>query len=156
MLSGQPWAVGLNPFGIGNSRNDFCATGFTFNMDERNRKSFGTKLFVGLLLFFCVLGVLAIAIPNFIKARAIPSAQPCINNLRQIEAAANEFALENHKNIGDPIIFPDDLTPYIRLNREGKIPSCPVGGVYSIKKIGDKPTCSLGKANTDGYLHELP
>jgi len=125
-------------------------------MNERNRKSFGTRLFVGVLLAVCALGLLVVAIPNFVKARATHSASACVNNLRQIDAAANKFALENRKNIGALINFPDDLTPYIKLNREGKIPPCPEGGVYSIKEVGEKPTCSLGKANTDGYLHELP
>ena len=39
--------------------------------------------------------------------------------------------------------FPNDLTPYIKLNSAGKIPGCPNGGIYSIKKVGDFPTCSL-------------
>ena len=68
----------------------------------------------------------------------------CINNLRQIDGAAQEFALEYGKTNGEAINFPTDLTPYIKLNKDGKIPTCPQGGVYSLKKVGDKPTCSLG------------
>ena len=78
----------------------------------------------------------------------------CINNLRQIDAAANEFALEHSKTNGSPINFPDDLTPYIKLTKDGKIPSCPQGGVYSIKKVGEPPTCSLG--TTVNPPHVLP
>ena len=78
----------------------------------------------------------------------------CINNLRQIDAAANQFALEKNLKTGDKINFPDDLTPYIKLNKEGKIPSCPQGGIYSIKRVGDTPTCSLV---TNGFpWHALP
>jgi competence protein ComGC len=127
-----------------------------FNMGEHNRKSLRTKLLVGLLLAICGFGILAvIIIPNLIKARPIHNAQPCLNNLREIEAAANQFAIVHHKVVGDPINFPDDLTPFMRLNSDGKIPSCPWGGVYSMKRVGDTPTCSLGKTNTDGYLHTL-
>jgi Icc-related predicted phosphoesterase len=42
-------------------------------------------------------------------------ANACINNLRQIDAGANQFALENHKTNGEAINFPDDLTPYVKL-----------------------------------------
>ena len=70
----------------------------------------------------------------------------CINNLRQIDAAANQFALEHHLTNGDAIHFPDDLTPYIKLNSLGKIPGCPEGGSYSLKRVGELPTCTLSTA----------
>jgi hypothetical protein len=73
---------------------------------------------------------------------------------RQLDAAANEFALENHLTNGARINFPSDLTPYIKLDRQGKIPPCPDGGVYHISKVGDTPTCSLGNTVTPG--HYLP
>ena len=88
--------------------------------------------------------MVVIALPNFIKARSTSARNPCINNLRQIDAAANEFALERNKTNGSSINFPADLTPYIKLNSAGKIPPCPEGGIYSIKRVGDFPTCSLG------------
>ena len=101
------------------------------------------------------IALIVVAVPNFIKARNIKSAQPCINNLRQIDVAANQFALETGKKSGDLINFPDDLTPYIRLNQDGKIPQCPDGGIYILKRIGDIPTCSLGQAITNGNIHIL-
>ena len=62
--------------------------------------------------------------------------------------------MEYGKTNGDIIHYPNDLTPYIKLNKDGKIPPCPQGGIYSIKKVGDKPTCSLGtNGNSD---HVLP
>ncbi|MEI6196941.1 MAG: hypothetical protein WCS42_21710, partial [Verrucomicrobiota bacterium] len=45
---------------------------------------------------------------------------------------------------------------YIRLNQDGKIPQCPDGGIYILKRIGDVPTCSLGQAITNGNIHVLP
>jgi general secretion pathway protein G len=67
----------------------------------------------------------------------------CIDNLRQIDGAINEWALENGKHNGDPVTF-EDIKPYIKLNSSGEIPSCPVGGKYTITVVGQKPTCSLG------------
>jgi hypothetical protein len=79
-------------------------------------------------------------------------ANACINNLRQIDAAAQQFALEHHLTNGDTINYPNDLTPYIKPNKDGKIPPCPSGGIYPLKKVGDKPTCSLGTTATPAHV----
>jgi hypothetical protein len=92
-----------------------------------------------MILFLVVVGML----PNFVKARATSCANACINNLRQIDAAANQFALEKGLTNGQPIYFPNDLTPYIKLNSAGSIPPCPKGGVYRISKVGETPTCTM-------------
>jgi hypothetical protein len=106
---------------------------------------------IGLSVFLLPM-MFAIAIPNFVKARATSQANACINNLRQIDAAANEFALEHGKTNGEAINFPDDLTTYIKLNSQGKIPSCPAGGIYSIERVGETPTCSLGTTVTPAHV----
>jgi hypothetical protein len=105
------------------------------------------------ILAFLSIGIFVVVVlPNFIKARSTNSINACINNLRQIDAAANEFALEKNLKTGDKINFPDDLTPYIKLTKDGKIPPCPQGGIYSIKKVGDTPTCSLGTTVTPAHV----
>jgi outer membrane lipoprotein-sorting protein len=65
----------------------------------------------------------------------------CINNLRQIDAAKNQWALENNKKAGT-IVTEDDIKPYIKLDADGNLPKCPSGGTYTIGKVGEKPTCS--------------
>jgi prepilin-type N-terminal cleavage/methylation domain-containing protein len=118
----------------------------------RNSQRAGFTL-VEIMIVVAIIGLLAaIAIPNFVKARATAQANGCINNLRQIDAAANQFALEQHKRTGDPINFPSDLTPYIKLNAAGSIPGCPAGGVYSDNVVGNSPTCSLGNTVTPGHV----
>jgi hypothetical protein len=90
---------------------------------------------------------------NFVRGGTSP-ANTCINNLRQIEAAKNEWALE--KGITNVEIVPEesDLTPYIQLNSNSRIPPCPSGGTYTIGKLKDLATCSLG---TNVYPpHVLP
>lgn len=116
---------------------------------RRSRAEIFAWVFVCLLIGF---GVLAVVIPNFIKARSTSAANPCINNLRQIDAAANQFALEHNLITGDPINFPNDLTPYIKLNSAGKIPPCPQSGIYRINKVGSAPTCSLGITNIPAHV----
>ena len=45
-----------------------------------------------------VLILLALVIPNYIRARSGPASAACLNNLRQIEGAKETWALENHKS----------------------------------------------------------
>lgn len=100
------------------------------------------------------LGLFAlVAVPNFIKVHSGPCTNACINSLRQIDAAANQFALEKGLTNGQVIRFPNDLTPYIKLNSAGKIPPCPNGGIYHISKVGETPTCTLSTATP---AHILP
>ena len=83
-------------------------------------------------------------------ARNVAQANECINHLRQLDAAANQFALEKGKRTGDPISM-SDLTPYIKLDSNGNIPPCPAGGVYNISRVGENPTCSLGNTVTPNH-----
>ena len=122
-------------------------------MSDLKKNSFENEA-IGWVVVIVIIAALVIAVPNFIKARSQSAANACINNLRQIDAAANQYALEHALTNGQPIKYPDDLTVYIKLNSAGKIPPCPQGGVYSIQTIGETPTCSLG---TNGAIgHKLP
>jgi hypothetical protein len=76
---------------------------------------------------------------------AVNQRNACINNLRQIDAAKNEWALEKSKANGT-LVTEADITPYLV---GGKLPTCPSGGTYTIGKVGEKPTCSIPG-------HELP
>ena len=79
---------------------------------------------------------------NAAAARANSQRNACINNLRQIDAAKNEFALEKGKANGTAVTEAD-IKPYIKLDANGNLPKCPAGGKYTIGKVGELPTCSI-------------
>jgi hypothetical protein len=91
-----------------------------------------------LLPALAVPGLLAaIAVPNFVKARATSQQNACINNLRQLDAAKNQWALENSKS-ADAVPTKSDLLPYLR-----SWPTCPQGGTYTLNPVDQNPTCSI-------------
>jgi general secretion pathway protein G len=102
---------------------------------------------VEIMIVVAIIGLLAaIAVPSFVKARATSQQNACINNMRQIDSAVEQWAMENGQASGNPPpILDTDLTPYIRLNSNNSIPQCPAGGSYTINNISDVPqvTCSL-------------
>jgi len=98
-------------------------------------QSYATSI---LLMPAAMMGAMtAIAIPNFVKARAASQQNACINNLRQLDAAKQEWALEKSKSATDTPTK-EDLMPYLR-----RWPVCPQGGTYTIGAVGEKPTCSI-------------
>ncbi len=63
----------------------------------------------------------------------------CINNLRMIDAAKQQWALQNGKPRG-ALLTAADLAPYLRSNT---VPTCPSGGVYTLNPVGIAPLCSI-------------
>jgi len=77
---------------------------------------------------------------------APPAANPeqvqaiaCSNNLRLIDAAKQQWALEKQKPAG-AILTTADLLPYLP-NRT--FPACPGGGVYTLNPVGFAPLCNI-------------
>ena len=111
---------------------------------------------VEIMIVVAIIGLLAaIAIPNFVRARATSQANACINNLRQIDAAVNEWALEQGQQTGASPTMSVSLTPYIKLNSAGGIPQCPAQGTYTLGKVGDTPQISCSLSTLDPQ-HKLP
>ncbi|MCG3176352.1 MAG: Type II secretion system protein G [Candidatus Omnitrophica bacterium] len=103
---------------------------------RRNSKGF---TLVEIMIVVAIIGLLAaIAVPNFVQARNTSRANACVNNLRIIDAAKEQDALEN--NIATGAASPNHLN-YIK---GGALPTCPGGGNYTVGNVGADPTCSLG------------
>jgi competence protein ComGC len=91
------------------------------------------------MAIFLVPMMMAIAIPNFVKARETAQMNACINNLRQIDAAKQEWALENKKK-GTDTPTQADVAHFLK---NGQFPVCPKGGTYTIGPVDEPPTCSI-------------
>ncbi len=81
----------------------------------------------------------AVAIPSFMKAKTQSTQNSCINNLRQIEAAKEQWALAEKKATGDTVVE-SEIVQYIKGN---KLPVCPQGGTYTLNAVGTDCECNI-------------
>jgi len=97
---------------------------------------------VEIMIVVAIIGLLAaIAIPNFVKARNTSQTNACINNLRQIDSATQQWALEAGKKDTDAAL--GNETSIYNYIKGSKVPTCPASGAYALgAKVTDSPTCT--------------
>ena len=104
------------------------------------------------MIVVAIIGSLAaIAMPNFVRARTQSQNNACINNLRQIDGATQQWALETKARATATVAF-TDISGYLK-----HAVVCPAGGgtafsdSYSLNGVTNKPTCKKDSVN-----HMLP
>lgn len=101
---------------------------------------------VEIMIVVAIIGLLAaIAIPNFVRARESAQTNSCINNLRQIDGAIQQWALENRAATGDAVTG-GDIAGYLGRGTGATINTdivCPGSGTYTVAAVGTSPTCDI-------------
>jgi prepilin-type N-terminal cleavage/methylation domain-containing protein len=126
----------------------------------RSKKNAGFTLIEIMIVVLIIAILLAIAIPNFLRARETSRAKSCQGNMRQIETAKEQWAMDTRAKSSDTptdaMLVPD----YIREGAAGagKLPLCPSSGTYTIGDMTVRPKCSIGASQTVGAYdaHILP
>ena len=96
--------------------------------------------------------LVAIAIPNCARSRVTLAKMSCIAGLRMIDGAKVQWALKHQKTTNDAPTW-DDLRPYFI---RARLPlECPDGGVYTIGRVGELPSCSIAR-HTDHWRTNYP
>ena len=100
-------------------------------MQIKTNKTAGFTL-VEIMIVVAIIGLLAaIAIPNFVKARESAQLNSILNNLRIVEGAKDQWALENKKGTGDTT----DLAVISDFLKGGTVKSV-VGETYTPDPVG--------------------
>lgn len=93
---------------------------------------------VELMITILIIGILlSIAIPQMISARANASTKACQKNMRNLDTAKAQCAIDN--NLPDThVATVAEVTPYVK-----HYPECPMGGTYDLRTLGEPTLCSL-------------
>jgi len=105
---------------------------------------------VEIMIVVAIIGLLAaIAIPNFVRARTTAQQNACINNLRQIDSAKQQWALETRQATNATPVQ-TDIDPYLGRSGSATNVLCPSGGQtatfassYTINSVSQAPACQI-------------
>ena len=94
---------------------------------------------VEIMIVVAIIGLLAaIAVPNILRARNTAQKNTCIANLKQIEGAIQQWAMENKTSDGSTVVT-TDITPFLKNN---VMPEEPTGAGYTIANTEAAPLCT--------------
>lgn len=108
---------------------------------RRRRIGLSGFTLVEVMIVAALIGLLAaIAVPSFVRSRSAANRSTCINNLKQIDSAIQQWATEYKRPQSAPVEF-SDISPYLK----GAV-VCPSGGTtfsdsYTLSTVGDLPLC---------------
>ena len=108
---------------------------------------------VEIMIVVALIGLLAtIATPTWVRARTSSQMNTCVNNLRQIEAAKQQWALETKQSTNATPAY-SDISPYMKNSI-----SCPAAGTdtsfsgsYDPQNVGSPTLCKISPST-----HLLP
>jgi prepilin-type N-terminal cleavage/methylation domain-containing protein len=109
---------------------------------------------IEIMIVMAVIGLLsAMAVPDFQQARATTQQNACLNNIKKIDIAKDQYALDNNISTG---MTPSDsaLDPYMK----GGIQiakKCPSEGDIFINAIGSDPTCTIHSSSSSSGNHAI-
>lgn len=112
---------------------------------------------VEIMIVVLIIGILvSIAVPNFVKARESARSRSCIQNLRQIDSAINQWAMTNNipATHSGAVIISDlcrDDTGWGQRYLKS-MPICPAGGTYANPLLSQTPTCSIGTSASPAHV----
>jgi len=112
---------------------------------------------VEIMIVVAIIGLLAaIAIPNFVRARQTSQTNACINNLRQIDSAKQQWALEN--GVAATVTpVEGDIAGYMGRDTAANTLAaanviCPIAGTYGIGALTAAPTCGASNVTHQASL----
>jgi prepilin-type N-terminal cleavage/methylation domain-containing protein len=111
---------------------------------------------VEIMIVVAIIALLAaIAIPNLMRAKTTANTNSCIDNLRMLDAAKQQWALETGAT-GMTVPAGSSIQPYLGRGN-GELPVCPLdthqqfSTSYNMNNCQTSPTCQISPA-----AHVLP
>lgn len=107
---------------------------------------------IEIMIVVVIIGLIfAIGLPNYFKMVTTSKKNVCINNLKQIDMAVSQWAIDNNIPIGAVPSEEQENTVYTYI--KGQRPVCPEAGTYTIYQVGIKPQVRCSREDAG---HKLP
>ena len=117
-------------------------------LNKLNKRRGGFTL-VEIMIVVAIIALLAaIAVPGFLRARKRAQATRILNDLRMIDSAVDQYAIETNKSSGSGVLVAD-WTNYMKkgsalFNTGNDI----FGNSYGVQTVDTLPKCPLASWNT--------
>ena len=102
------------------------------------RKKNGFTLVEVMIVVSIIAMLLAIAMPSFVKTRDSARTNSCLANLKAVEWAKVQWAMEYRKYDGDTVAWGDIAPTYMKASV-----NCPWGFAYTLQPVGTPPYCPV-------------
>ena len=107
---------------------------------------------VEIMIVVAVIAILmSVAVPNYFKSGKTTSKNTCISNLRQIDGAMEQWAMDNNMSEGSIPSLSQEESIYNYV--DGGKPVCPSGGEYTIHAVNSRPQVTCSREDEG---HKLP
>jgi prepilin-type N-terminal cleavage/methylation domain-containing protein len=117
-------------------------------LSKLNRKRGGFTL-VEIMIVVAIIALLAaIAVPGFLRARKRSQASRIVNDLRLIDSAVDQYAIENNKATGAPVNTADWISYMKKGSALYNTSSDLFGNTYGTQTVDSLPKVSANAWNT--------
>jgi prepilin-type N-terminal cleavage/methylation domain-containing protein len=121
-------------------------------MFNKSRRAF---TLIEIMIVVLIIGILlAIAVPNFVRARESSRQKACVGNLKQIKSANEQWAMDNKQGA---TTAPPAVAALVGTDAYlNASPSCPAGGAYTqASQVNTDPSCSYGTTGGPTFGHSI-
>ena len=99
---------------------------------------------IEIMIVVLIIGILlAIAVPNFVKARETSRTKACVSNLKQLQSAVQQWAMDTKASGTATVTLANVCGTGLYISGPAAGPVCPANNAgYTLTTVDANPTCT--------------